>query len=352
MHVLIAGLGAIGQRHARNLRSLLGPGLRLSAYRVRRLRGVVTPGLELDRSQDVEATLGIESYDDLGAALRAKPDVAIIANPSSAHVETALACVRAGCHLLVEKPLSDSLEGIDELAGEVERRGLVAMVAYQLRFHPSFERFQQIVSSGELGNLLSVRATVGEYLPNWHRYEDYRAMYAARAELGGGVVLTQIHEYDYLHALFGMPQNLYALGGHWSDLDINVEDTASALMHCTVSGRPLPVHIAQDYLQRPTSRACEVVGDRGKAMLDFAAGTVSLWRDGGEPVIDRLETFDRNELYLSEMRHFLGCVGANRGPLVDLREGKKSLEIALAVKRSIESGTVVDVAVGDRVHVA
>jgi predicted dehydrogenase len=352
VHVLIAGLGAIGQRHARNLRSLLGPGLRLSAYRVRRLRGVVTPALELDRSQDVEATLGIESYDDLGAALRAKPDVAVIANPSSAHVEIALACANAGCHLLVEKPLSDSLEGIDELAEAVERRGLVAMVAFQLRFHPSFERFKQIVSSGKLGNLLSVRATVGEYLPNWHRYEDYRAMYAARAELGGGVVLTQIHEYDYLYSLFGMPQMLFALGGHWSDLEIDVEDTASVLMRCTVAGRPLPVALAQDYLQRPTSRTCEVVGDRGKATLDFAAGTVSSWEDGREPVIDRLETFDRNELYLSEMRHFLGCVGERRRPLVDLREGKKSLEIALAVKRSIASGTVVDVAAGGRVHVA
>lgn len=352
MHVLIAGLGAIGQRHARNLRSLLGTGMRLSAYRVRRLSGVVTPQLQLDRSQDVEASLGIESFDDLSAALREKPDIAVVANPSNAHVATALACARAGCHLFIEKPLSNSLDGVDELSAEVDRRGLVAMVGYQLRFHPSFERFAQIVAGGALGNLLSVRATVGEYLPDWHRYEDYRRMYAARADLGGGVVLTQIHEYDYLCALFGVPEKLFALGGQWSDLELDVEDAASVLMQCSVSGRPLPVALAQDYLQRPANRTCEAVGDRGKAVLDFSARTVELRQDGGEPAIDRLETFDRNDLYLREMRYFLGCVAEGRRPSIDLREGRKSLEIALAVKRSIATGTLVDLAPAGRAHVA
>ena len=190
---------------------------------------------------------------------------------------------------------------------------------------------------------------VGEYLPGWHRYEDYRASYAARADLGGGVVLTQIHEYDYLCALFGVPERLFALGGHWSNLELDVEDTASVLMQCRVSGRPLPVHLAQDYVQQPASRTCEAVGDRGKAVLDFAGRCVELRLGGGEPTIERLESFDRNELYLREMRHFLDCVAKGKRPSVDLREGRKSLEIALAVKRSIATGTVVDVA---EAHVA
>ena len=71
---------------------------------------------------------------------------------------------------------------------------------------------------GKLGNLLAVRATIGEYLPNWHPYEDYRQMYASRADLGGGVILSQIHEFDYLYSLFGVPRRVYALGGQWSDL--------------------------------------------------------------------------------------------------------------------------------------
>jgi predicted dehydrogenase len=352
VHALVVGLGAIGQRHARNLRSLLGSGLRLSAYRVRGLARIVTPQLEADLSENVELALGVESFDDLDAALGARPEIAVIANPTSAHIDIALACARAGCHLFIEKPLSDSLAGIDELIEETRRRERVAMVGYQLRFHPSFERFGEVVASGVLGNLLSVRATVGEYLPAWHPYEDYREMYAARAALGGGVVLTQIHEYDYLCALFGMPEKLFALGGHWSELEIDVEDTASVLMECRVSGRPLPVHLAQDYLQRPASRTCEAVGDRGKAVVDFVARNVTVWHDGAEPAIDRPPAFERNELYLREMRHFLDCVARGQPPLVDLREGKKSLEVALAVKRSIAAGVSVDVGATGRVHVA
>jgi len=352
VHILVVGLGAIGQRHARNFRSLLGSELRLSAYRVRGRTHVITSQLDADSSKNVETLLGIAAFDDLAAALRSKPDIAVIANPSGAHVDTALACARAGCHLFIEKPLAESLASVDELIDEVDRRRLVAMVGFQLRFHPSFERFRLIIASGELGNLLSVRATVGEYLPHWHRYEDYRESYAARADLGGGVVLTQVHEYDYLCALFGMPTKLFALGGHWSYLELDVEDTASVLMQFSVAGRPLPVHLTQDYLQRPTSRTCEVVGDRGKAVLDFAARTVTIWRGDADPVVDPLPAFDRNELYLREIRHFLDCVANGRQPSISLAEGKKSLEIAIAVKRSMGAETVVELSASCPANVA
>ena len=134
------------------------------------------------------------------------------------------------------------------MAAEQER---IAMVGYQLRFHPCLRKLAEIVQSGILGNLLAVRATIGEYLPNWHLYEDYRKMYAARADLGGGVVLSQIHEFDYLYSLFGLPRRIFAVGGHWSELEIDVEDTASILMECSVNGRTLPIHLHQDYLQSP-----------------------------------------------------------------------------------------------------
>jgi len=341
MTVLFVGLGAIGQRHARNLRALLGPQARFVAHRVRGLQQVVTPTLEADASLDVEREYGITAFDRLSDALATRPAFAVIANPTSMHVGAALECARAGCDLFIEKPLANVADGIAELEAAVRAGGRIAMIAYQMRFHPIFERLRDIVSSGVLGNLLSVRATVGEHLPDWHRYEDYRHMYAARADLGGGVALTQIHEYDYLYALFGMPRRIFALGGHWSRLEIDVEDTVSALLECRWNDRPLPVHVAQDYLQRPASRTCEVIGDRGKAVADFAARTLTQWAaDGGERTL-RVE-FDRNALYLREMEHFLACVADRRRPVVDIEDGRASLEIALGAKRSIETASVVE----------
>ena len=256
MKALIIGLGGIGQRHARNLRTILGDRLELIAWRQRRLTHVVTQTLQADHQKDVEQELGIRAFSDLNAALAEKPAAAFVCNPSNMHLRVAKSCAEAGCDLFLEKPLSDSLDGIDELSDAVEKNGRIAMVGYQLRFHPAIQKLASVLESGQLGRILAVRASVGEYLPNWHPYEDYRQTYAARAELGGGVVLTLIHEFDYLYSLFGMPTRLFAAGGHLSHLEINVEDTASILMECSREGRTLPVHLHQDYLQiRPAGSA-------------------------------------------------------------------------------------------------
>ncbi len=101
----MAGLGAIGQRHARNLRAVHGEGLELLAYRRRRLAHVVTETLERDDSRDVEAELGVTAFNDLDAALAARPDAVFVCTPSSQHLEIAQRAAEAGCHLFIEKPV-------------------------------------------------------------------------------------------------------------------------------------------------------------------------------------------------------------------------------------------------------
>lgn len=342
MKALLIGLGGVGQRHARNLRSILGEGLTLLAYRVRGLSHVLTAKLQADPNADVEATLGIRSFTDLGAALAEKPDVAFVCNPTNLHVPTALACVQAGCDVFIEKPLSHSMDDVEKLIRTVDQTRRIAMVGYQLRFHPCIGKLREIVASGCLGRLLSVRVTVGEYLPNWHPYEDYRKSYAARTDLGGGVILTQIHEFDYLYSLFDPPAKVFAIGGHWSHLEVDVEDTTSILMESSHQNRPLPIHLHQDYLQSPPSRQCEVIGDRGKAVLDLPALSVTVHEyGGGAPAVHSFPGFDRNQLFLDETRHFLECVEKRTRSIVDLRDGLESLRVALAAKESIATGKVV-----------
>src|SRR6266550_213896 len=113
MKVLLAGLGSIGQRHARNLRAVVGDNLDLLAYRVRRFRHVITSELSVETGVDVESRYNVKVYLDL---------------------HEALAAARAGCNLFIEKPLSQNFEGISELINLVEKRGLVCLVGYQLRF--------------------------------------------------------------------------------------------------------------------------------------------------------------------------------------------------------------------------
>jgi len=212
MNVLVAGLGGIGQRHVRNLRHLFGAEVEIDAYRVRRQTPVLTSRFEVVADAQLDAHYGVRSFDDLDEALARRPTAVFVCNPSSLHVPVALAAAGAGCHLFIEKPLAASWEGVDALAELVDARGLVTLVGFQMRFHPCLRQLRDLLGQSRIGSVVSVQAEIGEYLPGWHPYEDHRQMYAARRDLGGGVVLAQIHELDYIYWLFGLRGECSRLG--------------------------------------------------------------------------------------------------------------------------------------------
>jgi predicted dehydrogenase len=343
MKVLVVGLGSIGQRHVRNLRALLGRKVEISAYRVRMLTDVLTEDFEIECGSNVEEKYGIQVYGNLDRALSQKPQVVFVCNPTSFHLPVALSAARAGCHLFIEKPLSHSYDGVEEIISLVEGKKHIALVGYQMRFHPCLQMLRDLLKQNLIGRVLTVRVEVGEYLPGAHPHEDYRQRYASQFDLGGGVILSQSHELDYIYWLFGLPRRLFALGGHLSSLDIDVEDTASILMECVVEGKSVPVHVHQDYMQRPPSRTCQVIGDDGKILLDFHALTLEVFDNRGELIEKRtFDGFQRNQLFMDELKHFLNCLHGKEAPMVTVRDGAQSLRIALAAKESLHTGRVVE----------
>jgi len=334
MKLLLVGLGGIGQRHARNLRALYGDRCELIAHRVRRDSPVLNDSLSIDHNhRSIEERYGIRSHETLEAALQEGPNAAIICNPSSMHVSAALTAARAGCHLLIEKPVSHTLDQLDELADVVRKNSLVCMVAYQLRFHPCLRLAHRLLTDGKIGRPIACRAVVGEYLPGWHRYEDYRSMYASKKELGGGVVLSQIHELDILYWFFGRPKRIVSFGGHFSDLQIDVEDVASTLF--AYDG--MVAHLQQDYLQQPPVRQLEIIGSDGRMAVDLRSPRVLAYGEAGTLFEDQsFENLERNTLFLDEMKCFVDAVQTGHPVPVDLAAGRQSLEMALALKRSME----------------
>lgn len=339
MKILFCGLGGIGQRHLRNLRQLLGDELQVHAYRVRGQRIKLRDNLTVDEGADLERDYAIVVHHDLAEALAEKPAAALICNPNSLHVPVALECVRAGVPVFMEKPLASDLAGIDKLLAEVEQRRLPFHVGYNFRFHPGLQRLKALLESGFFGRLLSVRSEIGEYLPNWHRYEDYRQMYAARADQGGGVVLSQIHEMDLIYWFFGLPRSIVTYGGQLSHLEIDVEDTASSLMRCDNAMGSFPILLHQDYLQRPPVRCFKIVGDAGYAEIDLLANRLRVYGAEGELSEENdFPGFVRNDMFLAQARHFLDCVNGLATPQVSLHDGLQSLRLALAALRSLKEG--------------
>jgi len=336
MRILIAGLGAIGQRHARNLRALRGAGVELLAYRRRGLRHVITEALARDDAQDVESALGVRAFDDLDAALAAKPDAVFVCTPTSQHLAIAQRAADAGCHLFIEKPLSHTLDGVEALVATVARRDLVALVGCQWRLHPCVGTLRALLAAGTLGAVRSAEVVYAEYLPDWHPYEDYRESYAARAELGGGVVLTQIHDYDIAWWLFGPPSMVQATGGHLSDLEVDVEDTVDA----TLETPTCPVRVRQTFTSRTPGRTITVRGERGTATVDLLAARLTVSPTELAPEEFHAD-YQRNQLFLDEAAHFLACVEGTEEPAIPLSDGVAVLEVALGVKESLRSGRVV-----------
>ncbi|HEY8944068.1 MAG TPA: Gfo/Idh/MocA family oxidoreductase [Polyangiaceae bacterium] len=340
--VLFVGLGGVGQRHLRNVRALLGSEVPIDAYRVRRERMLLDDQLRVV-SGDVEERHRVTVFDDLERALARRPDVVFVTNPSSLHVPVALAAVRAGADVFIEKPLSHTLDDVVLLSEELDRRGAIGFVAYQLRRHPGFKRVRERLAEGAIGTPLSARAEVGEYLPGFHPYEDYRRMYAARRDLGGGVTLSQIHEIDLLYALFGMPRRVFSMGGKLSRLEVDVDDlSASVLEFEGPSGGPLIAELHQDFFQRPPSRTLRVVGDEGRLEWSLSEKTFTRWDPSGARVeFEDYADFPRNAAFLEELSYFFECVEQRRLPDVDVRAGAASLKVALALLDSQRTGRAI-----------
>ncbi len=337
MKILMIGLGGIGQRHLRNIRQLYGDTVEIIAFRRRKLNHVLTDKLKIDSDKDLQEVYKFEEVNSLQAAIALKPNVCFICTPSSMHTDEALEMANSGCHLFIEKPIASSLKNLDKLLETIKQNNLITHVGYQLRFHPCYQKLKDFIDQKVIGKILSVNAEVGEFLPGWHTYEDYRKMYASRADQGGGVILSQIHELDYIYSLFGLPDSCYATGGHLSSLNIDVEDVASIIFNY----KHFPVHVHMDYIQRPPSRNCKIIGDEGKIEMDFAKQEIKLFSSDGKLLeYHDYSDFQRNELFINQLKHFFECTEAKKECLVSAEDGTMSLKMALAAKASLNSGQV------------
>ncbi|MFH1185124.1 MAG: Gfo/Idh/MocA family oxidoreductase [Chloroflexota bacterium] len=321
---LIAGLGSIGRRHLRNLIALGENDVVL----LRSHRSTL-PDEEL-------AGFAIET--DLAQALeKHRPAAVIVSNPTALHLDIAIPAAEAGCTILLEKPISQSLDRLELLEGAVSRTNARVLVGFQLRYHPCLVRARQFITDARLGQVLSSRVHFGEYLPAWHPWEDYRQSYAARADLGGGVLLTQCHSLDYLPWLIGRAESVWGFLGKLSELDVDVEDSAEIGVRFE-DGCLGSLHL--DYAQQPASHRVEICGTHGSLLCDLLAGTTRFydvatkkWEEFALP-----HSWERNVMFIEEMGHFLAVVRGEAEPACTLDDGMRVMRLIAAIRASNSSG--------------
>lgn len=330
--VLIIGLGSIGKRHLRLARELLPD----ADIRVLRHQECV--------SVPEHAT---GCFSRLDQAIDFAPQIAVIASPATFHMNTAQALAQVGVHLLVEKPLSASLDGVPQLLETCREHGTVLLTGYNLRFLPSLQQFRDLLNENVIGSVLSVRCEIGQYLPSWRPDTDYRQGVSARHELGGGALLELSHELDYLCWIFGEVEWVKATLSRQSSLEIDVEDTAHLILGfaSAATEHQLIGTVSMDFVRHDASRLCTAIGEKGSLRWNGLTGVVEQFEAGA---IGWREIFrhqhQRDDSYLAEWQHFLSCISEQKTPLITGEDGFKVLQVIDAARKASESGSQVRVA--------
>lgn len=317
--ILVVGCGSIGRRHINNMRSL---GITRFV--------LCDPNTEMLK----KASAGIEDaalVTDFKVALNESPDAAVICTPSSMHLDMAKELVSRGVHVLIEKPLSHTIEGCEELEKLVEEKGVVAMMAMCYRFHPAFQHVKRLIDSSAIGRIYHANYYGGHYLPDWHPHADYRKEYASKSSLGGGVVLTSIHGLDNVRWLFGDVVEGHAFVDKVSQLEMDVEDLALGVFRMENGAY---VSWQTDFLQRIGQHRLVVAGELGTIRANMSDGTIEIFHiDTGKWTSERV-LFEVNTMYVKEMKEFLECVHSKTRPHLNIREGIKTLKLAVGLKES------------------
>jgi len=326
--VLIVGYGSIGQRHLRIVRESL-PDATIMVFRHQ-------PTTDIPEM----ANLVTSSMDDVRSFA---PEAAIVANPAPFHLEIAKALAETGCHLLIEKPISDKSDCVADFLEAIRAAGVICQVGYNLRYLPSLSRFRDLINEGLVGRPLSVRCEIGQYLPNWRPDTNYRTGVSARSDLGGGVLLELSHEIDYLRWIFGDVEWVRSWVGNVGDLDIDVEDTAHLVLgfQSEELNQPVIANLNLDFIRHDTTRICTVIGADGSLRWNGLIGMIDIYKSGG----NRWEEFvvmphQRGDSYRAQWGHFLTSIAESKVPLVDGRAGLAVLKIVEAAKASEQNNGV------------
>lgn len=313
MRVAVVGYGSIGRRHCDNL-GRLGVTRRVVVRRKENSNPAFTPPPD------------VAVVHSAAAAIADGLDLAIVCNPTSHHVATALEFIGSGVSVLVEKPLAHRSADAQRLLDAAHRGGVRSGMAYSMRYHPAYASARQCVRDGRLGRVLQARAWFETYLPDWHPWEDYRQSYAARRELGGGVLPTLDHEIDFLNWCLGSPLSATGHTTHSGTLEIDSADVATLSI---VYPDNVLASVVLSLCRPRLSRGFELIGSEAVLRYDFDRARLEL-EHAGSSSIELLwdgQKYDLNAMYLELLRDAVGALAEGRAFPISLDAGIETLRV-------------------------
>jgi predicted dehydrogenase len=305
MEILIVGLGSIAKKHISVIRAML-PSSKLFALR---------SGIGGD---DFEGIKSIYSIEDL----EIKPDFAIISNPTNLHAEFVKELALRGIPMMIEKPALHELCDSNELLAILKRKKSFTYVAFNLRFHPCIQFLKDYLAQS-LSRVNEVTVYCGSYLPDWRPNVDYKTVYSANLNMGGGVHLDLIHELDYTTWLFGQPVKYSGFHTSSSTLKIDTADYA----HYLLNYPGFTASISLNYYRRDAKRVIEVVMEDKTLTIDLIQNKVINSRN---EILFEDTVFTMLDTYSAQMTYFVDKLVNNQVPMNTFEDSLNVLKIALS----------------------
>jgi predicted dehydrogenase len=305
MNVLIEGLGSIAQKHIIALRELIP--------------GVVIYGLRSStKSIELDGILNVYSYEQLPT----KPDFIIICTPTHFHREGVRNAMKLDVPLMIEKPVFHTIDESDEvLINELDQKKIKTYVACNLRFHSVLIALDGLLKENK-SRINEVNVYCGSYFPDWRPNRDYKNMYSAKNDLGGGIHLELIHELDYTLWLFGVPLNSKRVLSSKSSIDIEAADYA----HYLLEYQTFFATITLNFYRRKIKRSIEILFENETWTIDLINSTIT--NDKNEIIFSC--DFKVIDTYLLQMKHMLDIVNNNAESLNSIQNALDTLKICLA----------------------
>ncbi len=318
--LLIIGVGSIGERHLRCFQSTARVDLSICE-------------LNEELCNTVGDRYGVSKrFDRLETALVDKPEAALIAAPAHLHIPLAQACAEAGCHLLIEKPLSTSTEGIAELTQYVAGKKLVASVAFVFRAHPAVQAMKKAIDSGTFGKPLQVVSVSGQHFPTYR--PAYREIYYNSHAAGGGLIQDGLpHTMNAVEWLVGPTTRIMADAAHLKLEGVEVEDTVNVLTRHGANGE-IPGSFCSNQHQAPNETSITVICEDGTARFENHRERWGWLREpGGEWEYEEFP-LGRDELFTHQANAFLDALEGRAEPACTIAEAEHTLKTCLAILQS------------------
>ncbi|MEI7525807.1 MAG: Gfo/Idh/MocA family oxidoreductase [Mariniphaga sp.] len=332
--IFFVGLGGAGQRHLRIFKQLLSSQTDFSAFRSTGSTPLLNPDFSVNHEISVVEKYGLTLFSSIDEGLETNPDLIVISTPSALHFDVAKKAAEKKINIFIEKPFSHNLIGIESFANLVISNNLYFLVSFQRRFHPYLCKIKETLDSGRLGKIITAGFNVSSYVPAWHPYEDFKNLYACKPELGGGVLLTEIHELDLCFWYFGMPDYVSCAGGNWSSIKLEVEDTAQI----TLEYADFAVSLNLCFMNQKNQRSLYIDGSDG--YLEWSANgnilKINYFEDGNEEVFVN-PGYTNDEMFIAQADYFLNSFSRSESEkYIDI--ARSSLTLVQAAKESMQYG--------------